>query len=177
MKSSWLLVALQHRLRRDERLTSGAWRRGSNLGSLTIEHMTLQRMDHIGVVVDDLAATTEFFVELGLVLQGEASLEGRVVDRIVGLEGVRTEVAFMQTPDGHGRLELIKFHSPSNQGATRTPPRTRRVSATSHSSSKTSTPPLPPCAPAALNSSASWSATRTATGSATSAARRESSSS
>jgi catechol 2,3-dioxygenase-like lactoylglutathione lyase family enzyme len=73
-------------------------------------------MEHVGIVVDDLAAATEFFVELGLVLQGEASLEGPVVDRIVGLEGARTEVAFMQTPDGHGRLELIKFHSPSNQG-------------------------------------------------------------
>ena len=48
--------------------------------------MTIQRMDHVGIVVDDLAAATEFFVELGLVLQGEASLEGRVVDRIVGLE-------------------------------------------------------------------------------------------
>jgi catechol 2,3-dioxygenase-like lactoylglutathione lyase family enzyme len=63
-------------------------------------------MDHVGIVVDDLAAATEFFVQLGLVLRGEASLEGRLVDRIVGLEGVRTEVAFMQTPDGHGRLEL-----------------------------------------------------------------------
>jgi catechol 2,3-dioxygenase-like lactoylglutathione lyase family enzyme len=72
-------------------------------------------MDHVGIVVDDLAAATEFFVELGLVLQGEASLGGRVVDSIVGLEGVRTRVAFMQTPDGHGRLELIKFESPSSQ--------------------------------------------------------------
>jgi len=73
-------------------------------------------MDHVGIVVVDLAAATEFFVELGLVLEGEASLEGHVVDRIVGLEGVRTDVAFMRTPDGHGRLELIKFHSPSEQG-------------------------------------------------------------
>jgi catechol 2,3-dioxygenase-like lactoylglutathione lyase family enzyme len=73
-------------------------------------------MDHVGIVVDDLAAATEFFVELGLVLQGEGSVEGRWVDRIVGLEGVRTELAMMQTPDGHGRLELVKFHSPSNQG-------------------------------------------------------------
>ncbi|HZT09793.1 MAG TPA: VOC family protein [Actinomycetota bacterium] len=78
--------------------------------------MTMQRMDHVGIVVVDLAAATEFFAELGLVLEGEASLEGRVVDRIVGLEGVRTDVAFMRTPDGHGRLELIKFHSPSEQG-------------------------------------------------------------
>lgn len=81
--------------------------------------MTIQRLDHVGIVVDDLAAATEFFVELGLVLQGEASLEGTVVDRLVGREGVRTDVAFVQTPDGHGRLELIKFHSPSDQGDNR----------------------------------------------------------
>jgi catechol 2,3-dioxygenase-like lactoylglutathione lyase family enzyme len=78
--------------------------------------MTIQRMDHVGIVVDDLAAATEFFIELGLVLQGEGAVEGRWVDRIVGLEGVRTELAMMQTPDGHGRVELVKFHSPSNQG-------------------------------------------------------------
>jgi catechol 2,3-dioxygenase-like lactoylglutathione lyase family enzyme len=75
--------------------------------------MTLQRMDHVGIVVDDLAAATEFFVELGLELQGEGAVEGRWVDRIVGLEGVQTEFAMMQTPDGNGRLELIKFRSPS----------------------------------------------------------------
>jgi catechol 2,3-dioxygenase-like lactoylglutathione lyase family enzyme len=79
-------------------------------------------MDHVGIVVDDLAAATEFFVLLGLELLGEGSAEGRVVDRIVGLEGVRTEVAFMQTPDGHGRLELIKFHTPSRQGDNRQAP-------------------------------------------------------
>ncbi len=79
-------------------------------------------MDHVGIVVDDLAAATEFFVELGLVLQGEASLEGTVVDRLVGREGVRTDVAFVQTPDGNGRLELIKFHSPSDQGDNRHAP-------------------------------------------------------
>jgi catechol 2,3-dioxygenase-like lactoylglutathione lyase family enzyme len=78
--------------------------------------MTIQRMDHVGVVVDDLQAAIDFFVELGLELQGEASNEGPLVDRIVGLEGVRTDFAFVQTPDGHGRLELIKFHSPSPPG-------------------------------------------------------------
>jgi catechol 2,3-dioxygenase-like lactoylglutathione lyase family enzyme len=83
---------------------------------LTIEHVTIQRMDHVGVVVDDLAAAIEFFVQLGLELQGEGSVEGRSVDRIVGLEGVRAEVAMLQAPDGHGRLELSKFHSPSHQG-------------------------------------------------------------
>jgi len=72
----------------------------------TSEHMTLRRMEHVGIVVDDLAAATEFFVELGLELQGTAAVEGRSVDRVVGLEGVRTEVAMMQTPDGNGRLEL-----------------------------------------------------------------------
>jgi catechol 2,3-dioxygenase-like lactoylglutathione lyase family enzyme len=82
----------------------------------TIEHMAVQKMEHVGIVVDDLTAATEFFVELGLVLQGEGSVEGRWVDRVVGLEGVRADIAFMQTPDGNGRLELTKFHSPSNQG-------------------------------------------------------------
>jgi catechol 2,3-dioxygenase-like lactoylglutathione lyase family enzyme len=69
-------------------------------------------MDHVGVVVDDLAAATEFFVELGLKLEGEAQLEGDSVDRVVGLEGVRSEIVMLETPDGHGRLELSKFHAP-----------------------------------------------------------------
>ena len=73
-------------------------------------------MDHVGIVVDDLAAAIEFFVELGLVLEGEGPVEGRWVDRVVGLEGVRAEIAMMQTPDGNGRLELSKFHSPSSKG-------------------------------------------------------------
>ena len=79
-------------------------------------------MEHIGIVVDDLAAATEFFVELGLVLQGECTVEGRWVDRVVGLKGVRADIAMMQTPDGHGRLELTKFHSPSMQGENRFAP-------------------------------------------------------
>jgi len=81
--------------------------------------MTIQRMEHVGIVVDDLAAATEFFVELDLVLQGEGPVEGRSVDRVVGLEGVRADIAIMQTPDGKGRVELTKFHSPSNQGDNR----------------------------------------------------------
>ena len=79
-------------------------------------------MDHVGIVVDDLAAATEFFVELGLVRQGEGAVEGQWVDRIVGLEGVQADLAMMQTPDGNGRLELVKFHSPSNQGDNRHEP-------------------------------------------------------
>jgi catechol 2,3-dioxygenase-like lactoylglutathione lyase family enzyme len=79
-------------------------------------------MDHVGIVVDDLPAATEFFVELGLELQGEAAVEGRWVDRVVGLDGVRAEIAMLQTPDGHGRVELAKFHSPSAQGGDRQAP-------------------------------------------------------
>ena len=78
--------------------------------------MTIQRMEHVGIVVDDLAAATAFFLELGLKLQGEGQVEGGWVDRVVGLEGVRVEYAMVETPDGHGRLELVKFHSPSAQG-------------------------------------------------------------
>jgi len=70
-------------------------------------------MDHVGIVVDDLAAATEFFLELGLERQGGAAVEGDWVDRVVGLEGVRAEIAMLQTPDGHGRVELSQFHAPS----------------------------------------------------------------
>ena len=75
--------------------------------------MTILRMDHVGIVVDDLAAAMAFFSELGLERQGEWSAEDERVDRIVGLEGVRTEMAMMQTPDGAARVELVKFRSPS----------------------------------------------------------------
>jgi catechol 2,3-dioxygenase-like lactoylglutathione lyase family enzyme len=78
--------------------------------------MTIQRMDHVGIVFNDLASAKAFFVELGLELQGEGTVEGGWVDRVVGLEGVRVEFAMMETPDGHGRLELVKFHSPSVRG-------------------------------------------------------------
>jgi catechol 2,3-dioxygenase-like lactoylglutathione lyase family enzyme len=74
--------------------------------------MTIQRMDHVGIVVDDLAATKAFFVELGLELLGEWPAEGDWVDRVVGLEGVRTENVMLQTPDGHARLELSKYQAP-----------------------------------------------------------------
>jgi catechol 2,3-dioxygenase-like lactoylglutathione lyase family enzyme len=79
-------------------------------------------MEHVGVVVDDLAAAIEFFLELGLELEGEAAVEGPSVDRIVGLEGVRADIAILQTPDGTGKLELSKFHSPSYEGDNRPAP-------------------------------------------------------
>jgi catechol 2,3-dioxygenase-like lactoylglutathione lyase family enzyme len=75
--------------------------------------MTIQRMDNVGVVVDDLAAATAFFVELGMELEGEAPVEGRWVDRVVGLDDVRVDIAMLRTPDGHSRLELTKFHTPT----------------------------------------------------------------
>ena len=74
--------------------------------------MTILRMDHVSVVVDDLEAAKAFFVQLGMELEGEAPIEGRWVDRVNGLDGVRVDIAMMRTPDGHGRLELTKFHSP-----------------------------------------------------------------
>jgi catechol 2,3-dioxygenase-like lactoylglutathione lyase family enzyme len=79
--------------------------------------MTLPRMDNIGVVVDDLAAAIAFFVELGLELVGETQVQGRWADRIVGLDGVRVHVAMMRTPDGHGRLELMRFQRPTAASA------------------------------------------------------------
>ena len=75
--------------------------------------MTILRMDNVGIVVDDLPAAVAFFAELGLELEGEAPVEGRWVDRVVGLDGVRVDMAMMRTPDGHSRLELTKFHSPA----------------------------------------------------------------
>jgi catechol 2,3-dioxygenase-like lactoylglutathione lyase family enzyme len=82
----------------------------------------LKRMEHVGIVVEDLAAAIEFFVELGLEVQLEVPVEGHSVDRINGLEGVRADIAMMQTPDGNGRLELVKYHAPANEGGDRHAP-------------------------------------------------------
>ena len=75
--------------------------------------MTVQRMDNVLIVVDDLEAAIAFFTELGLELEGKATVEGPSVDRLVGLAGVRSDIATMRTPDGHGRIELDKFHTPA----------------------------------------------------------------
>ncbi|HEX4436452.1 MAG TPA: VOC family protein [Solirubrobacteraceae bacterium] len=75
--------------------------------------MTIQRLDHVGIVVNDLAAATAFFVELGLKLHGEGSVEGDWVDRVIGLEGIRADIAMLEIPGGGGRLELTKFQAPS----------------------------------------------------------------
>jgi catechol 2,3-dioxygenase-like lactoylglutathione lyase family enzyme len=84
--------------------------------------MAILRMDHVGIVVEDLAAATEFFVALGLELRGEGPVEGAWVDRVVGLEGVRAQIAMMVTPDGHGRIELARFHAPAGPGGNRRAP-------------------------------------------------------
>ena len=78
--------------------------------------MTVQRLEHIGIVVDDLAAATAFFTALGLELEGEASVEGDPVDRINGLEGVRADVVILRTPGGQGKVELARYHAPAYAG-------------------------------------------------------------
>jgi catechol 2,3-dioxygenase-like lactoylglutathione lyase family enzyme len=74
--------------------------------------MTIKRMDNVLIVVEDLQAATAFFAELGMELEGETQVEGPWVDRTVGLDGVRADITMMRTPDGHGRVELSKFHTP-----------------------------------------------------------------
>src|SRR5215204_3783875 len=74
--------------------------------------MTIKRLDHISVVVEDLPAAIAFFTALGMTLEGEMLVEGPWVDRVNGLEGVRVDIVMMRTPDGHGRLELTKFRNP-----------------------------------------------------------------
>ena len=74
--------------------------------------MTIQRMDNVLIVVDDLEAAKSFFSELGLGLEGETQVEGPSVDSLIGLKDVRATLALMRTPDGHGRIELDKFHTP-----------------------------------------------------------------
>lgn len=75
--------------------------------------MTALRMDNVLLVVDDLEAAKAFFAALGLELEGETVVDGLSVDRLIGLDGVRATIASMRTPDGHGRIELDKFHTPA----------------------------------------------------------------
>ena len=84
--------------------------------------MTVLRLEHIGIVVDDLVAATAFFTALGLDVEGEASVEGGSVDRINGLEGVRADIAMLRTPDGNAKVELATYRSPSYDGDDRPPP-------------------------------------------------------
>jgi catechol 2,3-dioxygenase-like lactoylglutathione lyase family enzyme len=74
--------------------------------------MTLLRMDNVLIVVEELEAAKAFFAELGMELEGQTQVEGPSVDKTVGLSGVRADIAMMRAPDGHGRVELMKFHTP-----------------------------------------------------------------
>ncbi len=74
--------------------------------------MTIKRLDHISVVVDDLAAATAFFTALGMTIEGQMPIEGPWVDRVNGIENVQVDIVMMRTPDGHGKLELTKFRNP-----------------------------------------------------------------
>ena len=78
--------------------------------------MTIKRLDHISVVVDDLPAAIAFFTTLGMTREGEMLVEGPWVDRVNALESVQVDIVMMQTPDGHGRIELTKFRNPKLVG-------------------------------------------------------------
>src|SRR4029078_752239 len=84
--------------------------------------MALKRMDNVGIVVDDLETTIEFFRELGLELEGRATIEGEWAGRVTGLRDQRVEIAMMRTPDGHSRLELSRFITPRVIAAHRNTP-------------------------------------------------------
>jgi catechol 2,3-dioxygenase-like lactoylglutathione lyase family enzyme len=75
--------------------------------------MTIQRMDNVGIVVEDLDAAIAFFTELGMQLESKAQIQGLWADHAVGLAGVRSDIAMMRTPDGHSKLELAKYHVPA----------------------------------------------------------------
>ncbi|GAB1820280.1 VOC family protein [Herbidospora sp. RD11066] len=75
--------------------------------------MTIQRMDHVSIVVGDLAAGVDFFTRLGMEVEGSAPIEGPSVDALNGIDGLRAEITLMRTPDGLGKVELTKFHAPA----------------------------------------------------------------
>ena len=78
--------------------------------------MALRRLDNVAIVVDDLDAAIEFFMELGMDLEGRTTVEGDAVDRVIGLEGTRSDIAMLRTPDGHGRVELTRYQHPAATG-------------------------------------------------------------
>ena len=80
------------------------------------DHQAQTNGHHVGINVDDLPAAIAFFTALGLELQGEASVEGAWVDRVIGIDSVRSDIAMLQTPDGQSHIELVKFHSPLREG-------------------------------------------------------------
>jgi catechol 2,3-dioxygenase-like lactoylglutathione lyase family enzyme len=102
----------------DERRAAGSGTPGRRLAAFfMLGDMTIQRMDNVAIVVDDLDAAVAFFAELGMELEGKGQVEGLWADRTVGLDGVRSDIAMMRTPDGHSKLELTKYHTPAASGA------------------------------------------------------------
>ena len=130
--------------------------------------MTVKRMDNVGIVVDDLPATIAFFRELGLELEGQATVEGEWAGRVTGLPDQRVEIAMMRTPDGHSRLELSRFLTPPVVADHRNAPVNAlgylRVMFAVEDIDDT----VARLSSAARSSSAKWSSTKTSTGSATS---------
>src|SRR5436189_1896853 len=136
--------------------------------------MALKRMDNVGIVVDDLAATIDFFRELGLELEGRGTIEGEWAGRVTGLGDQRVEIAMMRTPDGHGRLELSRFLTPPVVADHRNAPVNALGSSASCSPWTTSTTRSPGSVTTARSSSAAkWSSTKTRIGSATSAGPKD----
>ena len=139
--------------------------------------MTIKRMDHVSVIVDDLPAAIAFFTTLGMAVEGQMPVEGPWVDRLNGLEGVQVDITMMRTPDGYGRVELTKFRNPELVRAEPAiaPPNKLglgQIMFAVEDVDDTS----PACAPTAPNSSARWPSTGPSTGSATCEALRASSS-
>jgi catechol 2,3-dioxygenase-like lactoylglutathione lyase family enzyme len=87
--------------------------------------MGVLRFDHVGVVVDDLDAVTTFFLDLGFELEDRGFVEGEVVDKVNGLDGVRSELVMVRTPDGSGKLEFVKYHAPADDEGPRFLPANR----------------------------------------------------
>ncbi|RCW73088.1 VOC family protein [Saliterribacillus persicus] len=83
--------------------------------------MKIQRIDHVGIIVNDLPAAKDFFLDFGLELMGEAEVEGEWVERIIGLEDVKEDVVMLRTPDGEATIELVKFHTPSDENGIQHP--------------------------------------------------------
>jgi catechol 2,3-dioxygenase-like lactoylglutathione lyase family enzyme len=84
--------------------------------------MAIKKLEHIGIVVENVEAAIEFFAELGLEPAGKGQVEGEWVDRIIALDGTKAELAMLRTPDGHGEIELVKFHSPPTPDGDPQPP-------------------------------------------------------
>ena len=133
--------------------------------------MTIKRMDHVGVVVEDLEAAVAFFVALGLELEGETTVEGEWADQLIGLDGVRADIAFLRTSDGHGRVEVSTFQRPVATSGRAAGARERAGHPSHHVRRRLRRRGLRRgCAPTAPSSWAWWRSTRTSTATPTSAA-------